>query len=304
MNDDVNERLNRAIARNRAALLRILAFLFMKAGLDEGGAEMLPRPVWRSIIDVLRPAESAVRRLIVIAARDIVVTLRQRAARPSRRIAPHKGRRAAAASLKPGREAGKARPEDRENKTVITSVVFPRRPAPEPAMPKTGVYWQGRFVRPGETPWAPKSEPARPLAEPSFALADASLRFSLEPVRRRPAAAPRIHSLCGPSLPLPAPEPEPEPTCEIPARSVCRRLIALKSALDDLPGHALRLARLGARRNFLARHGDIADAVRPAPIRRGRPPGWRRKMLHPVDDILKECHALAWEVRRPYASPP
>ena len=81
-------------------------------------------------------------------------------------------------------------------------------------------------------------------------------------------------------------------------------MIALKSALDDLPGHALRLARLGARRSFLARHGDLADAMRPAPLRRGRPPGWRRKMLHPVDDILNECHALAAEVAKPFAAPP
>ncbi len=74
MNDHANERLDRAIARNRAALLRIIAGLFMKAGLGE--AETLPRHIWRSILEVLRPAESAVRRLTVVAARDIEVTVR------------------------------------------------------------------------------------------------------------------------------------------------------------------------------------------------------------------------------------
>ncbi len=130
----------------------------------------------------------------------------------------------------------------------------------------TGVYGQGRFVR--------------------------------------PAVAPRIRSLYGPSRPLPVAEPAPEPDGEIPARSICRRLVALKSALDDMPGHALRLARLGARRRFLARHADIADAMRPAPLRRGRPPGWRKKMLHLVDDILNECHALALEAKPPFAASP
>jgi hypothetical protein len=36
-------------------------------------SERLPRPVYRAVMLVLRPAESAVRRLIIIAARDVVV---------------------------------------------------------------------------------------------------------------------------------------------------------------------------------------------------------------------------------------
>jgi hypothetical protein len=58
-----------AIARNRAALLRIVAVLFAYAGLDEGGADEVPRRVWRMILRLLRPAESAARRLIVRRAR-------------------------------------------------------------------------------------------------------------------------------------------------------------------------------------------------------------------------------------------
>jgi hypothetical protein len=43
-------------------------------GLAAGGAvARLPRPVYRAALRVLRPAESAVRRLIVIAARGVVV---------------------------------------------------------------------------------------------------------------------------------------------------------------------------------------------------------------------------------------
>jgi hypothetical protein len=62
-----------AIARNRDALLRVVAVLFVYAGLDEGGADEVPRRVWRMILRLLRPAESAARRLIVVAARGIEV---------------------------------------------------------------------------------------------------------------------------------------------------------------------------------------------------------------------------------------
>jgi hypothetical protein len=45
-------------------------------GLAEGGAiERLARPLYRAVLGILRPAESAVRRLIVVAAKGIVVKL-------------------------------------------------------------------------------------------------------------------------------------------------------------------------------------------------------------------------------------
>ena len=34
------------------------------------------------------------------------------------------------------------------------------------------------------------------------------------------------------------------------------------------------------------------------PIRRGHPPGRRRRPDQPIDEILSECHALAWQARR------
>jgi hypothetical protein len=59
----------KTIAKNQAALAAVVAGLVAMAGL----AEHLPRAVYRTILRVLRPAESAVRRLIFIAARDVVV---------------------------------------------------------------------------------------------------------------------------------------------------------------------------------------------------------------------------------------
>jgi hypothetical protein len=64
----------RAIEINQAALTRIVAALIAMVGLAASGAvARLPRPLYRAALRTLRPAESAVRRLIVIAARGIVV---------------------------------------------------------------------------------------------------------------------------------------------------------------------------------------------------------------------------------------
>jgi hypothetical protein len=63
-----------AITRNRDALLRVIAALFALAGLAPGAKlTLLPRPVYRAFLRVLRPAESALRRLIMIAAHGLVL---------------------------------------------------------------------------------------------------------------------------------------------------------------------------------------------------------------------------------------
>lgn len=66
----------RAIERNSKALKGIAGVLFALLGLD--GTDMvarIPHSVHRAVLRVLQPAESALRRLIVIAARDLVVKL-------------------------------------------------------------------------------------------------------------------------------------------------------------------------------------------------------------------------------------
>ena len=62
-----------AIQRNSEALNGIIDTLFAMLGLA-GGATVLriSQPLYRAVLRVLRPAESAVRRLIVIAARGLV----------------------------------------------------------------------------------------------------------------------------------------------------------------------------------------------------------------------------------------
>jgi hypothetical protein len=76
------------------------------------------------------------------------------------------------------------------------------------------------------------------------------------------------------------------------AQRLTRRLQALKLALDDLPRQAKRLARWQLRRKKAPSHKFLS------PLRPGHPPGYRRKPVHEVDDVLIECDDLAWEAMK------
>ena len=218
----------RAIERNSQALTGIVAALFATLGL-QGAATLarIPREVHRAVLRVLRPAESAVRRLIVIAARGLVVTL----------------------------------------------------PASRP-MP-AGAIKQGGGSR------------------LSFQLFDPRKRFAT--ARRR--MVPRIHVFTyDPRVvalwptPRPAAEPAPPPDGRIDAGRLGLRLLALKRALEDLPRQAKRLARWRARRE------KMPSPKFKLPLRPGPPPGHRRKPVHEVDEVLVECHGLAFDAQKPDTS--
>src|SRR5688572_23781854 len=76
---------NAAIEKNREALKRVLAMLVAMAGIASGPhpevpasgepRRTLPRHLHRAVLSLLRPAEAAARRLIIVAARGIVVAL-------------------------------------------------------------------------------------------------------------------------------------------------------------------------------------------------------------------------------------
>jgi hypothetical protein len=216
---------DRAIARNREALLRILAALFAMAGLVDGESDAtLPRHLHNHILRILRAAESAVRRLIVIAARGLVVV-----------VAP----------------APRKQPATSSTTTTTTSAAI-----------------------------------ALPLLDPRK-------RFDVRPKRRRAKSFPRI-TFIGLTEPTPIPEDWiPAPDDEIDATRLCRRLAGLKRALDDLPGHARRLARWRAKRDLGLNRSKYFSPMRP-----GWPPGRRKRAFHEVDDVLRECHALAHDAQR------
>jgi hypothetical protein len=82
-----------SIERNRALLLPIIVGLFAKIGLTEGGmVERLSRPLYRKVLVRLRSAEAAVRRLIIVMARDIKVEPRPKRPRPAGLLRSRKGR--------------------------------------------------------------------------------------------------------------------------------------------------------------------------------------------------------------------
>jgi hypothetical protein len=71
-----------AIERNSEALLRVVASLVAMVRVRGGGvAAFLPREVYAAAMILLRPAESAVRRLIIMAARGLVVKFKLGAGR-------------------------------------------------------------------------------------------------------------------------------------------------------------------------------------------------------------------------------
>jgi hypothetical protein len=219
-----------ALARNRAALSVIVAQLWALLEVFGGAdAVRLPRSVHSSVLRVLRPAESAVRRLIVIAARDVIA------------------------------------------------------PVPKP---------------PGLATVAKRGTSRQPPSRMSFKLIDPRKRFQVQRVIYT-TQTPRI-SIIAPDAPFAPIFAQPPSLDRVPlpcsadrpisARRLCLRLKALTSALDDVPHQAKRLALWQFKR---------ATEVPPkfsSPLRPGKPPGYRRRSDHEVDDILSECHSYAMGV--------
>ena len=233
------------IKRNSEALKGIIAELF--AMLELAGlatVARLPRSAHSAVLRVLRPAESAVRRLIVIAARGLVVKLA-----PSRPVPPPKPAKPTAKGV------GSSRPPSFQ-------LFDPRkRSKPVRAMKSTRLVPYIGFLPP----------PPDPTVAAIFAA--------------RAARAP-----------LPAAPPPPPSDGLASAQGLTRRLAALKAALEDLPRQAKRLARWQQRRKEAPDHKFLS------PLRYGRPPGYRRKPTHEVDEVLIECDDLAWEAMKPNTS--
>jgi hypothetical protein len=251
----------------------------------------IPRILWRAIVKVLRPAESAARRLIIASSRHVIVPfVRLRKPRPKPlTIEPILRRYGIAVT---GPRAGR---------------ILPRR-AGEGDHAKRGGG--------GDTAAIPRA--------PAFPLFDPPRRLNLYGRRRPtvpPHAAPRI-MVPGITKPHRLPKP-PSDSDPVSANSLIRRIAALSAALDDLPGQATRFARWKARRDArekrekelaeAAANGD-PDAIRAQnanprrlrrhfPLRAGRPYGGRLLRYEPnaryspkireIDEILVRAHSMA-----------
>jgi hypothetical protein len=146
-------------------------------------------------------------------------------------------------------------------------------------------------------------------ARVSFRLFDPRKRFEGVTGRRRkgprirvigrdfdPRVPPFFRPGYVPPAPAPAAAPAPPPEGTVNAGPLCRRLAAIKLALDDLPRQARRYARWRAR-PFAARRPKLFSTLRP-----GAPPGFRKRSTHEVQAILAECQWLAHTVLEPDTS--
>ncbi|QKV17692.1 hypothetical protein [Oricola thermophila] len=303
-----------AIRRNRGNILRVLRELFALVGLAfdtrstgsrtqpaiPGPDATLPRHLCNRVRRVLRSAEAAVRRLVVVAARDIEVQVRHapaRAVKAPQSVSSSPGTpRAPVSPVSPARderETGIAGP------VTVTIRPQPPRPPERPKPSRTGSVRVPVNLGLANIRYLPEPErqecPAR-QAIPAFPLIDPLKRFDcFRPRRRHARTRPRIRLLGDNPLPVymrhpPVPEPElPMPDDPVPAGRLLRRLLSVKRALDDLDREARRLARWRVRQ-----HHGLCRAKRFSPMRPGLPPGWRRRNRYDIDEILKECHRIAF----------
>ena len=224
-----------AIKRNSEALKGIVAALFAMLGLvGSDTVGRIPQPLHRAVLRVLRPAESAVRRLVVIAARGLVV-----------------------------------------------------KPAPSRPMP-VGPIGKGGGHR---SPSFQLFDPRKDFPE----LRQRRVKYAKNPPRIHFFGSdPRVAALW--PAPRPVADPVSPPDGLVNGERLTRRLQALKLALEDLPRQARRLAR------WRVRQENTPNVKFTSPLRPGPPPGHRKKKVHEVDEVLAQCHWLAWDAMRPDTS--
>ena len=139
-----------AIKRNSEVLAGIVETLFVMLGLvGDATVSRISWPAYRAVLRVLRPAESCLRRLIVVAARNIV-------------IAPVASRPKTPRARKPSKR-GTSRPSF-QLFDPQPRIVFPRRRNPKRVVPRIHFFnTDGEFItigppiRPAKTPARPKS---------------------------------------------------------------------------------------------------------------------------------------------------
>lgn len=325
-----------AIERNHEALRRVLAGLLAMAGLAGGqlafqsaaplagvviplapDCRLLPRFLYRAVLRLLRPAEAATRRLVVIAARGIDVNL------PPLR------------SRKPGRRPAIV-PDGRGTGIVLVRVVSQHAGLATtlPLMPHPAGI--NRLSPQGEVAGGPPAVAERADAASTGAALARRLAFPLfDPPRRLglkrtpQTSVPRV-TVPGVTAPFPvSPRRAPSRFDRIDATRLMLRLAALARVLDDLPRQARRFAlwqaRLAARQAEARKPAPPAGSLSPParhaprssphrqgrtgrhrrvwPLRAGRPPGSKRRSTHEIHAILKELHELAfWSLEAPDTS--
>jgi hypothetical protein len=248
-----------AIEKNRSALHRVVAGLLVLAGLVEGAVITRLTPTkYRRILQLLRPAEAAVRRLIVVAAQVLMPEeLVYKPAPPQKERKGQKERKADKTSAKRtrsgrvsfqlldprGHDGGRDGGDDEDAKPrrkgrLPRIITFDEEPVP----------FQQRFFAPN-----PSEVETPPVSGPELTAQD----FPYETVNAKP---------------------------------MVNRLRALMAALEDIPAQAKRYVRW-----YQSPVEDRRPMIGSA-IRFGQPPGLPKRLPKrlrlEVHDLLLECHSM------------
>ncbi len=277
---------NVVIERNRERLRDILATLAAMAGLaaadtaspsplregDRGGGLTLPRHLHRTILRLLRPAESAARRLIIIAARDVAVMLPP----------PHKPKpKPISIFVRPGEmRTGIVLPYGVKPGDILPALAKPRKPPRTLALPlRDTMRGLPRPRRPLTTGvpriWAPGCgepyrAPSRQPPLPGDPVDATRLAMRLQAIARALDDLPRQ----------------------------ARRFARWRARLDAATQH---IRHAFGEQDI--RHHDadaLSASLQPAwlprrlsPLRPGRPPGGQRKPTHEVHAVLADLQYFA-----------
>jgi hypothetical protein len=290
-----------AIERHREALKRVVAALVAMAGLGSRGqftffpqdgalpqglalaeksklspALTLPRHLYRAVLALLRPAEAAARRLVIVAARGLVVPppalprLRKPEAKPTIPL-----NRLGLAMLVPPRhppQANLSRAAPRALALPLFDTLHP------PRLPRPVARGVPRISVAGYTvPFPIAAPPSRddPIDATRLVLRFEALASALDNLPAQARRFARWQARCD---------------------AVSAQIKESYNAAGAQNGSraATGLQRTGNRRR---------RSRRIWPLRPGRPPGWRKKPTHEVHDILDVTHGLAiWAMERPDTS--
>ncbi|HTV70954.1 MAG TPA: hypothetical protein VMF90_20690 [Rhizobiaceae bacterium] len=249
------------IEGNHGVLKRVLSELIAMAAPREG-APTLPRPLHTAILRILRPAEAAARRLIVVMARGIVVTLP--AFRPRTPKKTSLARKGGAGIILP------------RGFVMKRGVIMPSPPPVSRRIPSLPLFDPRKrffYVRPAPGRGVPR------ISDPG-----AGARLPI-PVRQPPLPDGRVHAArIHQRLATLAAALD-----DLPAQA--RRYARLR---------ALRLAARAREREREATGAPNPHhkhrSLHVWPLRPGHPPGWQRRPKHEVDEVLKDLQYFAREV--------
>jgi len=277
---------NVVIERNRERLRGILATLVAMAGLasvdaaspsplwggDRGGGTppTLPRHLHRTILRLLRPAESAARRLIIVAACDLVLTPpkpRKPNPKPSS-IFVRKGEMRTGIVLPHGVKSSdvlpnlaKPHPTPRSPSLLLLD---PLRGVPRRRLPTTGIprIWAPGYGEPHRPPSRHSPLPGDPIDSTRLAMRLDAIGRALDDLPRQ-------------------------------AMRFARWRARLDAAMQDI---RYAFGEQDIRQDVGAQGASLQPAWLPrrlTPLRPGRPPGGRRKPTHEVHAVLADLQHFA-----------